>query len=168
MTVTSVKQVKTVKDPLLEFAQFVAKMEVGCSPSPGFMEEIILKARKAIINQDDRLKNITKIKKEEINKILESELLERGYIPVELRYENGFDKVADRIVKLFAIHDVSGSFFKEIVILKADGVVLKTLQIIDHIPRTNNLMYIDGKQFQVTSNVFDYDLKCIAVWVASC
>jgi hypothetical protein len=63
---------------------------------------------------------------------------------------------------------VSGSFFKEIVILKADGVVLKTLQIIDHIPRTNNLMYVDGKQYQVTSNVFDYDLKCIKVWVASC
>lgn len=63
---------------------------------------------------------------------------------------------------------VSGNFFKEIVIMKADGTVIKTLQIIDHIPRTNNLMYIDGKKYQVTSNVFDYDLKCIKVWIGDC
>jgi hypothetical protein len=62
---------------------------------------------------------------------------------------------------------VSGSFFKEIVIMKSDGVVIKTLQIIDHIPRTNNLIYVDGKKYQVTSNVFNYDLKCINVWVGS-
>ena len=60
---------------------------------------------------------------------------------------------------------VSGSFFKEIVIMKSDGVVIKKLQTIDHIPRTNNLMYVDGKQYQVTSNVFNYDLKCINLWV---
>jgi len=60
---------------------------------------------------------------------------------------------------------VSGSFFKEIVIMKADGVVLKTLQTIDHIPRTNNFIYVDDKRYQVTSNVFNYDLKCINVWV---
>ena len=63
---------------------------------------------------------------------------------------------------------VSGSFFKEIVIMKSDGVVIKTLQIIDYIPRTNNLIYVDGKKYQVTSNVFNYDLKCINVWVGDC
>jgi hypothetical protein len=63
---------------------------------------------------------------------------------------------------------VSGSFFKEMVIMKADGVVIKILQIIEHIPRTNNFIYVDGKKYQVTSNVFDYDLKCIKVWVGDC
>ena len=67
--------------------------------------------------------------------------------------------------RLFCKTDVNGSFFKEIVILKADETVIKTLQVIDHIPRTNNLIYVDGKKYQVTSNVFDYDLKCIKVWV---
>lgn len=61
---------------------------------------------------------------------------------------------------------VSGSFFNEIVIMKSDSIVLKTLQTIDHIPRTNNFIYVDGKRYQVTSNVFNYDLKCINVWVA--
>ena len=60
---------------------------------------------------------------------------------------------------------VSGSFFKEIVILQENGTVLNTLQIIDHVPKTNNLLYVDGKRYQVYSNVFDYDLKCIKVWV---
>lgn len=59
-------------------------------------------------------------------------------------------------------------FFKEIVIMRADGVVLKTLHIIDHIPQTNNLIYVDGKRYQVTSNVFDYDLKCIKIFVGEC
>jgi 3-methyladenine DNA glycosylase/8-oxoguanine DNA glycosylase len=48
--------------------------------------------------------------------------------------------------RLFCQTRVSGSFFKEIVIMKADGVVLKTLQTIDHIPRTTNLIYVDGKK----------------------
>jgi len=82
---------------------------------------------------------------------------------------NLIKRITDKLCrKPLLVKPVSGSFFKEIVILKADGIVLKTLQIIDHIPRTNNLMYVDGKQYQVTSNVFDYDLKCIKVWVASC
>jgi hypothetical protein len=63
---------------------------------------------------------------------------------------------------------VSGSFFNEIVILKADGTVLKSLKTIDHVPRTNNLIYVDGIKYQVTSNVFDYDLKNIKVWVGKC
>jgi len=72
----------------------------------------------------------------------------------------------NRIIKrLFCQTRVSGSFFKEIVIMKADGVVIKTLQTIDHIPKTNNLIYVDGKKYQVTSNVFNYDLKCINLWV---
>lgn len=67
--------------------------------------------------------------------------------------------------RLFCQTRVGGSFFKEIVIMKGDGVVLKTLQNIDHIPRTNNLVYVDRKRYQVTINVFNYDLKCINVWV---
>jgi hypothetical protein len=70
--------------------------------------------------------------------------------------------------QLSCLGAVSGSFFKEIVIMKADGTVIKTLQKVDHIPRTNNLIYVDGKKYQVTSNVFDYDLKCIKVWVGGC
>ena len=61
--------------------------------------------------------------------------------------------------------DINEGFFKEIVIMKSDGVVLKTLQKIDHIPRTNNFMYVDNKMYQVTSCVFNYDLKCINIWV---
>lgn len=72
------------------------------------------------------------------------------------------------IKRLFCQTRVSGSFFKEIVIMKSDGTVIKILQVIDHIPRTNNLIYVDGKRYQVTSNVFDYDLKCIKVWVGDC
>lgn len=68
--------------------------------------------------------------------------------------------------RLFCQTRVSGNFFNEIVIMKSDAIVLKTLQTIDHIPRTNNLIYVDGKRYQVTSNVFNYDLKCINVWVA--
>jgi hypothetical protein len=26
-------------------------------------------------------------------------------------------------------------------------------------------IFFDGKKYQVTSNVFDYDLKCIKIWV---
>lgn len=29
----------------------------------------------------------------------------------------------------------------------------------------NNFIYVDGSKYQVSSNVFDYDLKCIKVWV---
>jgi len=56
--------------------------------------------------------------------------------------------------------DVSGSFFNEIVIITSNNVVIKTLQVVDHIPKTNNLIHVDGKMYQVTSNVFNYDLKC--------
>jgi len=68
--------------------------------------------------------------------------------------------------RLFCQTRVSGSFFNEIVIMRSDAIVLKTLQTIDHVPRTNNFIYVDGKRYQVTSNVFNYDLKCINVWVA--
>ncbi len=72
----------------------------------------------------------------------------------------------NRIIKSL-FHQIldNGNFFKEIVIMKEDGVVLKTLQTIDHIPKTNNFIYVDGKRYQVSSNVFNYDSKCINVWV---
>jgi hypothetical protein len=72
----------------------------------------------------------------------------------------------NRIIKrLFSPN--STSIFKEIVIMNAEGVVIKRLQTIDHIPRTNNLIYVDGKKYQVTSNVFNYDLNCINIWVGA-
>ncbi len=56
----------------------------------------------------------------------------------------------------------------EILIMKSDGTVLKKLQSSEHLPKVNNLVYIEGIQYQVTSNVFNYDLKCINVWVCEC
>ncbi len=58
--------------------------------------------------------------------------------------------------------------FEEIVIMKNDGTLIKRLDIIDHIPKTNNIIYLDGNKYQVSSNVFDYDLKSIKVWVSPC
>jgi len=54
---------------------------------------------------------------------------------------------------------------KEVIILKSDGVILKRMNISEHIPTTNNLIYIEGIMYQVTSNVFDYDLSCIKIYV---
>jgi len=88
------------------------------------------------------------------------------YLNDEITWElycEGVDAYTSALLKQC---NVGGSFFKEIVIMKADGVVLKRLQTIDHIPKTNNLIYIDGKRYQVTSNVFDYDLECIKIWVS--
>lgn len=39
---------KKNNDELLAFAQYIARLELGCAPSVGFFEEIILKARKAV------------------------------------------------------------------------------------------------------------------------
>jgi hypothetical protein len=41
----------SIAPELLAFAEYVAKLELGCAPSAGYMEEIILKARKAINQQ---------------------------------------------------------------------------------------------------------------------
>ena len=59
---------------------------------------------------------------------------------------------------------VSSSFSK-VVIRNSEGIVLKTLTDTTVIPRTNNLLYLDGKRYQVTSNVFNYDEKIIYVYV---
>jgi len=69
---------------------------------------------------------------------------------------------ADKI--LLDLHNVSSSFSK-IVIKNNDGI-LKTLKDTIIIPRTNNLLYIDGKKYQVTSNVFNYEERTIYVWVS--
>jgi hypothetical protein len=39
---------------LLAFTQYVAGLELGCAPSVGFMEQIILKARKAVESEKDK------------------------------------------------------------------------------------------------------------------
>lgn len=66
--------------------------------------------------------------------------------------------------QLFCKTDVSSSFSK--VVIKNEGAVIKTLKDTSIIPRTNNLLYVDGKRYQVTSNVFNYDEQTIYVWVS--
>jgi len=60
----------------------------------------------------------------------------------------------------------NNTYFKEIVIMKSDGYVLKSSIPIDYLPKVNDLIYVGGKQYRVTSNVFNYDLQCINIWVA--
>ena len=60
--------------------------------------------------------------------------------------------------------DVSRSF--STVVIKNEETVIKTLKDTSIIPRTNNLLYVDGKRYQVTSNVFNYDDGTIYVWVS--
>lgn len=73
------------------------------------------------------------------------------------------NKLIKKIRKAFAIPCVSSSFSK--VVIKNDNEVLKTLNDTSIIPRTNNLLYVDGKRYQVSSNVFNYDERTIYVWV---
>lgn len=55
---------------------------------------------------------------------------------------------------------------RQLIIMNSNGVVLKTSYTnFDFIPRTNNIVIIDGRRYQVTSNVFNYDLMNIVVWV---
>jgi len=56
-------------------------------------------------------------------------------------------------------------YFENIIIIE-DNTTLKTISELDFLPKTNNLIYIDKKRYQVTSNVFDYDLKEIRIYVA--
>lgn len=56
------------------------------------------------------------------------------------------------------------SYFEKIIIKKNKEVVKETAQI-DHVPKTNNILYVNKKRYQVSSNVFDYDNKCIIVYV---
>lgn len=58
-------------------------------------------------------------------------------------------------ISSFSNHDLRNS----------EGIVLKTLTDTTVIPRTNNLLYVDGKRYQATSNVFNYDEKIIYVYV---
>ncbi len=67
-------------------------------------------------------------------------------------------------LKALRIYAVSSSFSK--VVIKNNDGILKTLNDISIIPRTNNLLYVDGKRYQVTSNVFNYDERTIYVWVS--
>lgn len=67
-------------------------------------------------------------------------------------------------LKALRIYAVSSSF-SNVVIRNSEGIVLKTLTDTTVIPRTNNLLYVDGKCYQVTSNVFNYDEKIIYVYV---
>lgn len=60
--------------------------------------------------------------------------------------------------------DVSSSFSK--VVIKNNDGVLKKFNDARIVPRTNNLLYVNGKRYQVTSNVFNYDEKTIYVWVS--
>lgn len=71
-----------------------------------------------------------------------------------------------KIRKVFDIPCVSISFSK--VVIKNDDGVLKTLLDTSIIPRTNNLLYVDGKRYQVSSNVFNYDERTIYIWVGGC
>jgi hypothetical protein len=73
-----------------------------------------------------------------------------------------FDKI---IKRFFTQLSLDNNFFKETVIMRHDGVVLKRLNTVSNIPKTNDIIYLDKKRYQVTSNVFNYDLKCINVWV---
>ena len=73
------------------------------------------------------------------------------------------NKLIKKLRKAFAIPCVSSSF--STVVIKNDNGVLKTLKDISIIPRTNNLLYIDGKRYQVSSNVFNYDERTIYDWV---
>lgn len=66
-------------------------------------------------------------------------------------------------LKALRIYAVSSSFSK--VVIKNNDGILKTLKDTSIIPRTNNFLYIDGKRYQVTSNVFNYDERTIYVWV---
>jgi len=66
-------------------------------------------------------------------------------------------------LKALRIYAVSSSFSK--VVIKNNDGILKTLKDASIIPRTNNLIYVDGKRYQVTSNVFNYDERTIYVWV---
>ena len=66
--------------------------------------------------------------------------------------------------KQYAISGVSSSFSK--VVIKNNNEVLKILNDTSIIPRTNNLLYVDGKIYQVSSNVFNYDERTIYIWVA--
>jgi hypothetical protein len=68
-------------------------------------------------------------------------------------------------LKALRIYAVSSSFSK--VVIKNNDGILKTLKDTNIIPRTNNLLYVDGKRYQVTSNVFNYDERTIYVWVGS-
>lgn len=69
-----------------------------------------------------------------------------------------------KLKRLFCLCAVSGSFSK--VVIKNNDGILKTFNDTRIIPRTNNLLYINGKRYQVTSNVFNYDEKTIYVWVS--
>lgn len=60
--------------------------------------------------------------------------------------------------------DVSRSF--STVVIKNEETVIKTLKDTSIIPRTNNLLYVDGKRYQVTSNFFNYDDGTIYIWVS--
>jgi len=66
-------------------------------------------------------------------------------------------------IKALRLYAVSSSFSK--VVIKNNDEILKTLKDTSIIPRTNNLLYVDGKRYQVTSNVFNYDERTIYVWV---
>lgn len=69
-----------------------------------------------------------------------------------------------KLKRLFCLCAVSGSFCR-VVIKQQDGSILKTFDNATIVPRTNNMLYIDGKRYQVSSNVFNYDEKTIYVWV---
>lgn len=53
----------------------------------------------------------------------------------------------------------------EILIMKSDGTVLKRLQSSEHLPRVNDHVYISRHRYQVKSNIFNYNLNCINIWV---
>lgn len=73
-----------------------------------------------------------------------------------------FNKI---IKRLSSTTNTDDKFFKEIVIMKNDGYVLKILPKIDHIPKKDNYIYVDGIKYQVINLTFNYDLKCINIYV---
>lgn len=60
--------------------------------------------------------------------------------------------------------EINRSYFKEVVFIKSK-IVLKTLKKSIPLPKVNNYVYIDGNRYQVISNVFDFDLKCVKIYV---
>lgn len=60
---------------------------------------------------------------------------------------------------------INKNYFQQIVIMNNDGVVLKKLNTVGYIPNTKDFINIDSGSYQVYLNVYDYDLRCIKVWV---
>lgn len=58
-------------------------------------------------------------------------------------------------------------YFKEVVIMTLDGMVIKYLYKFDNLPAQNEFINHEGKTYHVKSIIYDYDLYCIKIWVTN-